>query len=126
MEEKITCHDCGVSVGEAHKPGCDWERCPFCWGQLISCDCAYRFFGLDPDTLEHDMLAIYEHGLTPAMSALWDYALKKKGLLKFKDNPIEKKFDEAPEGKLNELYAETLYQRVKDNDVDTFYEKLFP
>lgn len=33
------CHDCNVSRGGKHHPGCDAERCPRCWGQLISCGC---------------------------------------------------------------------------------------
>lgn len=34
----LKCHDCGRSVGQLHKLGCDMERCPLCGGQLISCD----------------------------------------------------------------------------------------
>lgn len=34
-----TCHDCGVQMGEYHRTGCDWEECPRCGGQYISCDC---------------------------------------------------------------------------------------
>lgn len=34
-----TCHDCGVRVGEVHHPGCDWEECPICDRQLLSCEC---------------------------------------------------------------------------------------
>lgn len=33
------CHDCGVKLGEAHHPGCDWEECPRCHRQLIGCGC---------------------------------------------------------------------------------------
>ncbi|MBI2893066.1 MAG: hypothetical protein HYY06_05905 [Deltaproteobacteria bacterium] len=33
------CHDCHVAVGERHHPGCDWEECPRCGHQLISCGC---------------------------------------------------------------------------------------
>jgi len=33
------CHDCNVTKGQLHHPGCDMERCPTCHGQLISCSC---------------------------------------------------------------------------------------
>jgi hypothetical protein len=33
------CHDCNVSGGGYHHPGCDMEECPRCGGQLISCGC---------------------------------------------------------------------------------------
>ncbi len=32
------CHDCGAHPGHFHHPGCDMERCPWCGGQLITCD----------------------------------------------------------------------------------------
>ena len=33
------CHDCNVSVGQYHHHGCDYEECPICGHQLISCGC---------------------------------------------------------------------------------------
>lgn len=33
------CPDCDVGKGEQHIGGCDVEECPFCHGQIISCDC---------------------------------------------------------------------------------------
>ena len=33
------CHDCNVVPGAFHHPGCDWEECPRCRGQIISCGC---------------------------------------------------------------------------------------
>ena len=31
------CPDCSAADGEYHKLGCDWERCPVCGLQLLSC-----------------------------------------------------------------------------------------
>jgi hypothetical protein len=35
------CHDCGIVDGLIHAEGCDMERCPRCYGQLISCGCLW-------------------------------------------------------------------------------------
>ena len=33
------CPDCGVQQGGFHHLECDWERCPKCEGQMITCGC---------------------------------------------------------------------------------------
>jgi hypothetical protein len=33
------CHDCNVQPGRYHHSGCDWEECPRCHRQVISCPC---------------------------------------------------------------------------------------
>jgi len=78
-ETKHTCHDCGIEEGKFHHPGCDMERCPFCGGQLISCDCCYKILGIDmsPGTWA------YSHGLTKKQEKEWDAKLRAKGLVPY-------------------------------------------
>jgi hypothetical protein len=45
------CHDCDVLPGHYHHPGCDWEECPRCHGQLIGCDCDPKAVAADEEDL---------------------------------------------------------------------------
>jgi hypothetical protein len=38
-EKNANCTDCGSKYGNYHHPGCDYEKCPVCGLQLISCGC---------------------------------------------------------------------------------------
>lgn len=86
--EIATCTDCGAEEGELHELGCDMERCPFCGGQLITCDCPYKQLGLfnrkryGRET-DHLPRAIYEDGLTDTQEAAWIKILKRKGRIPF-------------------------------------------
>ncbi|SDP25509.1 hypothetical protein [Desulforhopalus singaporensis] len=51
-EETNTCPVCGVEGGEYHLLGCVVEVCPWCEGQLASCNC--RFELLDVDEIEDE------------------------------------------------------------------------
>lgn len=37
--DDVKCHDCGISSCGYHHFGCDWEICPKCGCQVISCEC---------------------------------------------------------------------------------------
>lgn len=79
LAKKQKCRDCNAREGEFHKPGCDMEICPFCGGQLMSCDCCYGKLGIDvsPGTWA------YKHGLTDEQEKEWDKILRKKGLIPY-------------------------------------------
>ena len=92
-QTKPICHDCGVEEGQYHLLGCDMERCPFCGGQLISCDCPYKLLGLfNKSKYGKDTAflppAIYANGLTREQEARWEAMLNKKGRAPFIEYPI--------------------------------------
>ncbi|MCK9198176.1 MAG: hypothetical protein M0P49_01070 [Bacilli bacterium] len=54
FDSSIKCHDCGITEGGYHHPGCDVERCPKCGGQLLTCDCDNELHGESIDIKEHN------------------------------------------------------------------------
>jgi hypothetical protein len=84
MAKEKTCHDCGAKEGQIHDLGCDMEYCPFCGGQLISCECVYNLlglrdtqkYGLETSYLSHE---IYNNGLTDPQEEKWLGLLEEKG-----------------------------------------------
>ena len=79
------CHDCNVEKGEFHIAGCDWEECPFCGNQLISCDCCYEILDIDPEKEP-----TYSEGLNDKQRKKWEEILETKGLIPYGE---EKRFD---------------------------------
>jgi len=78
------CGDCGVREGQLHRPNCDMEVCPFCGGQLLSCDCCYALLGIDcsPGTWA------YKHGLTQEQEDQWFAMLEVRGRIPYIEYPI--------------------------------------
>ncbi len=37
--EESPCPGCGVYFFELHQPGCEFEECPVCGGQVVACTC---------------------------------------------------------------------------------------
>ena len=76
------CHDCRVEEGQIHHLGCDMERCPFCGGQLMGCNCRYTLLGFDYNWNKPQSglpLDIYNNGLPPELEEKWEKMLNEKG-----------------------------------------------
>lgn len=86
------CSDCQTVEGALHEFGCDFERCPFCGGQLISCNCASRFFYPEFDDRNTGAPRfesivpfcglpeeVYNSGLSDAQHRQWRARLTHKG-----------------------------------------------
>jgi len=76
----IQCPDCGCKEGELHEMFCTKERCPFCGGQLVSCECISKILHLNED--EQTALDEYiddEAEPLKGINKRWVDALNSKG-----------------------------------------------
>ena len=92
QQQVETCPDCGVRVGELHDFFCTKERCPFCHGQLASCDCIRTILKLSEP--EQQALDEYIDDSVPPLSDImqrWRDVLVEQGRIPFEaipDDPI--------------------------------------
>jgi len=89
----VKCTSCGTSEGSLHNRGCSRERCPFCFGQAISCACQYRAAGYKPQAVGsgHPTMGlpkeVFENGLSNEQEQLWDERVNKKGRIPYFNFP---------------------------------------
>ena len=87
-KQERVCHDCATPEGAFHLPGCDMEICPFCSGQLLSCDCRYRLLGFDPNKLATSHPKIYQEGLPDELEDAFELLLKIRGRIRYYAWPV--------------------------------------
>jgi hypothetical protein len=76
------CGGCGTVEGALHEFGCAAERCPFCGGQLISCDCLEEHIETSESDDDGD-------GNYPAhIGRAWEALLTRKGRVPFIRYPV--------------------------------------
>jgi hypothetical protein len=88
-----SCGYCGAKEGDFHDIFCDYERCPFCNGQLAGCGCVYDWlkirdkekYGPETNYLPPD---IYSGGLTEQQREDWTTLLVIKGRIRFIRYPL--------------------------------------
>ncbi|CAG35819.1 unknown protein [Desulfotalea psychrophila LSv54] len=54
-KRKAVCSVCGVAEGDAHLLGCLVEICPWCDGQLNTCNCRFEKLGVDEINSEEEL-----------------------------------------------------------------------
>ncbi len=84
----IYCQHCNAAEGQLHDPFCYSEECPFCGGQLVSCNCPYQQINLYDTNRYPDQTAflppeVYQHGLDDAQAKTWLGILDAKGRIPF-------------------------------------------
>ncbi len=89
---KAECSGCNTTEGHLHQLFCEYECCPFCGGQLASCDCCCEKLGLvdrDRYTEETAFLPaqVYNDGLPEDLEQKWCQILAVKGRVPFVKYP---------------------------------------
>lgn len=82
------CPDCDAPDGAIHDLFCTKERCPFCGGQLITCECIHAVLKLTDD--EQQSWDEYVDDSVPPLSDIltrWKHALAQKGRIPFESYP---------------------------------------
>lgn len=83
------CRGCDAPEGSLHNRGCFNERCPFCFGQLASCNCQYVHFGYKPQPISagHPTMGlpkeVFNEGLSDEQLDEWDHVVTKKGRIPY-------------------------------------------
>lgn len=78
------CGDCGCHRGQLHEFFCTKERCPFCEGQLASCDCIHSVLALTP--AESAAVGEYVDDFVEPLKSIvarWKAALEDEGRVPF-------------------------------------------
>ena len=74
------CPDCSCSIGELHDMFCTKERCPFCQGQLVSCECISKVLALSEAEVRYvDEYIDDELEPLKGINERWVKALEAKG-----------------------------------------------
>jgi len=83
------CDDCQVEDGDLHELFCTRERCPFCGGQLISCNCLPEVLHLN-ETERRVVDEYVDDEVEPLKSimARWKSTLGEKGRVPFRSTPL--------------------------------------
>jgi hypothetical protein len=113
-----SCASCDVNEGQLHDLFCEYERCPFCGGQLASCECAYEKLGLLDKSKYTEKTSflppeIYEDGLPEDLEDKWCEILETKGRVPFIKYPNVC-------AKCGALYPE--FFRVSDDEWERYVE----
>jgi hypothetical protein len=83
------CPDCGVDRGVIHDLFCTKERCPFCGGQLISCDCKNDVLALNEEERRFVDEGV-DDSVEPLLGIMdrWKSALNHKGRIPYESHPL--------------------------------------